>query len=271
MQSVRRIRFRAAPAPQRPLPLPVRSAGHYLWRADYTEPRRQRWFFQVFWGVAGEGRFFWNDRWHHLGPGTAFIYFPSDVHRIERLSDTWEYRWFTSDGHNVGFWLKECGFRERLLPVGPCPEDLFIRLERSLEDNTARGEVAASELAYAILLAMQTGGQEPVAAKDPLQMIREEIDARFTHPGVTVDGLAIQHGIHRSTLYRQFRRSYGVTPVQYLRNRRTQRAMSLLRETSLPIVEVAQLSGFASNGYLCEVIRRATGMSPREFRQRGPG
>lgn len=269
MQSTRRIRFRAAPSPSRPLPLPVRSVGHYIWTSDYEEPRRRRWFFQVFWGVAGRGRFFWNESWHTLEPGTAFIYYPGETHQIERMSDRWEYRWFTSDGNNGGLWLKECGLTDRLLPVGPCPEELFGQLEQNMEDNTARGEVASSELAYAILLAMQAGGGEPVAPKDPLQMIRDEIDAGFTNPDVTVESLATRHGIHRSTLYRQFRSSYGVTPVQYLRNRRIQRAMSLLGETSLPIVEVAHLSGFGSNVYLCEVIRRATGMSPREFRLRG--
>ncbi len=270
MQSIRRICFRPTPAPRRSLPLPVRSVGHYRLSDDHVEPVRQRWFYQLFWGIAGEGRFFWNRAWHTLQPGDAFLYFPADVHRIERLSECWEYRWFTSDGNNVGLWLQECGIEDRLLAVGDCPSPLFAQLEESVEDNTARGEVRSSELAYAILLAMQTGLGPAVAPKDPLQMIRDEIDAHFMKPEITVEALAARHGLHRSTLFRRFRRSYGVTPVQYLQSRRTQRAMSLLKETSLPILEVAQLSGFSSNVYLCAVIRRATGMSPREFRVRGP-
>ncbi|MCL4191995.1 MAG: helix-turn-helix domain-containing protein [Thermoguttaceae bacterium] len=45
----------------------------------------------------------------------------------------------------------------------------------------------------------------------------------------------------------------------------------MLADTDLPVPEVAAASGFASREYLAWAFRHATGLTPRQFRQRTRG
>lgn len=269
MQSDKKALFRPSPSMQRPLPLPVRSVGHYRLHNDHPEIERQRWFYEVFWGIDGMGSFFVDGEWVSLVPGELFIYKPSERHQIRQDSPYWEYRWFTCDGDNVGLWLNEMGMNGRKLPAGPCPSELFERLHAHILDNTPAGEAAASALAYQILLHALPSTTTTQLPASPVYRIRTEIDARFTDASLSIEALAREHGLHRSTLYRQFLATFGVAPLAYIRSRRIQKALSLLKETAMPMSEVASLSGFTDETYFSSVIRETISVSPGVFRRRG--
>ena len=59
-----------------------------------------------------------------------------------------------------------------------------------------------------------------------------------------------------------------LSPGAYLEQIRIQKALSLLRESSLSIKEIAGCAGFSHVSYFCEVIRKKTGMTPGEYRLR---
>ncbi len=269
MQSERKALFRPSPSAQRPLPLPVRSVGHYRLFDDRPEAERQRWVHELFWGVAGVGSFHVDGEWVRLEPGQLFIYRPGEWHRIRQETPFWEYRWLTCDGDNVPQWLTEMGITGRKLNAGACPVELFENLQERILDNTPAGEAAASALAYAILLQALPSSPTHILPASPVYRIRTEIDARFADPGLSVKALANQHGLHRSTLYRQFLTAFGVAPLAYIRSRRVQKALSLLKETALPMSEVASLSGFNDETYFSSVIFEAIGVRPSAFRRRG--
>jgi AraC family transcriptional regulator len=65
---------------------------------------------------------------------------------------------------------------------------------------------------------------------------------------------------------RAFRQTLGVAPHRYVLLRRVERARCLLRETDLPITEIAQQVGYASPSSFSVVFHRMTGQSPRRFR-----
>ncbi len=80
------------------------------------------------------------------------------------------------------------------------------------------------------------------------------------------DLLAIAH-MSRSNLMRVFRKATGQAPIEYLVRLRIQRSMELLRNTDLPITEIAMEVGFNDSNYFTRQFRRALGESPRAFRQ----
>ena len=61
-----------------------------------------------------------------------------------------------------------------------------------------------------------------------------------------VEKLALKLGISDRHLRRIFEAQFGVSPLQYLQTRRLLTAKQLLADTSLPITQVALISGFAS-------------------------
>ncbi|HEX7273394.1 MAG TPA: AraC family transcriptional regulator [Casimicrobiaceae bacterium] len=63
-----------------------------------------------------------------------------------------------------------------------------------------------------------------------------------------------------------FKQTVGLTPHRYVVERRMERAKSLLQETTLPIVEIAQQVGYSNQSHFSTVFHRLTGRTPRRYR-----
>ncbi|SIQ94812.1 transcriptional regulator, AraC family [Rhizobium sp. RU35A] len=67
---------------------------------------------------------------------------------------------------------------------------------------------------------------------------------------------------------RAFRRSFNMTPHQWLMQRRMKIARDLLKTTLLPVSEVAKRSGFSDPAYFSRLFQARVGLSPTQFRRR---
>jgi AraC family transcriptional regulator len=65
---------------------------------------------------------------------------------------------------------------------------------------------------------------------------------------------------------RRFKRSTGLTPNQYVTNRRMERAKQILIEQNLSVVDVAQEVGIQSQSHFNKVFREYTGVTPKAYR-----
>jgi AraC family transcriptional regulator len=84
---------------------------------------------------------------------------------------------------------------------------------------------------------------------------------------VSIETIAKQVGVHPVHLSRSFRRFFKTTPGEYLRRVRVEFAANQLRETNRPLSEIADASGFADQAHLSRTFRRATNLSPLQFRR----
>ena len=67
---------------------------------------------------------------------------------------------------------------------------------------------------------------------------------------------------------REFKRTTGTTPHQYLIKYRIERAKALLTESEIPLVEVSSRSGFSHQSHFTRLFRRLTGTTPQSYRLR---
>ena len=81
-----------------------------------------------------------------------------------------------------------------------------------------------------------------------------------------LDELVATAHMSRSNLMRIFRRATGQTPIEYLLRLRIQKAMELLRNSDLPITEIALEVGFNDSNYFSRQFRRILSESPRAYR-----
>ena len=95
--------------------------------------------------------------------------------------------------------------------------------------------------------------------------MKEVINAHLDNPEFTVDTLAYELRISRTTLYNKIKGLTGNTPSDLIREYRINRAKKLLREHRLTISEVTDQVGFADHKYFREVFKKATGMTPSEY------
>jgi AraC-like DNA-binding protein len=88
---------------------------------------------------------------------------------------------------------------------------------------------------------------------------------------VDLDAAAREAGLSAFHFLRSFAAVVGVTPHQYLLRCRLQRAAALLAETSRPITAVAGSVGFNDLSNFVRTFHRASGVSPRAFRNASRG
>jgi len=81
-----------------------------------------------------------------------------------------------------------------------------------------------------------------------------------------MEDIADQLQISRVSLYRHFHREFGVSPKQYLMQRRLERARLLLRQPGQTVSEIAFTCGFNSEAYFSRLFHQQTGQSPTHFR-----
>ncbi|PHV05610.1 AraC family transcriptional regulator [Janthinobacterium sp. BJB412] len=67
---------------------------------------------------------------------------------------------------------------------------------------------------------------------------------------------------------REFKKAFGLPPHRYLLTRRIERATALLRDTDLPITDIAFQTGWTSLGTFGRIFRDISGASPGELRAR---
>ena len=84
----------------------------------------------------------------------------------------------------------------------------------------------------------------------------------------SLESLAREVGISRTSLAERFRESMATTPLSYLRSLRMQNAMRLLSETDQGLERIAALVGYKDAFTFSKVFKRELGLAPREFRAR---
>jgi len=111
--------------------------------------------------------------------------------------------------------------------------------------------------------------QDPALLRRLLRA-KDRMDAA-SHEDWPVGRLASVSGVSEAHFARSFKDAFGVPPHRYLLTRRIERAKALLRDTDMPILEIALDTGWQSLGTFGRVFRDITGESPTELRAREQG
>jgi AraC family transcriptional regulator len=161
------------------------------------------------------------------------------------------------------------GFQDPLLA------QIGLALWRELEHPTATGKLyaqtAAQMLAVHLLRYYTTPAHQ---IKEPSQgltsrQINQVRDFVLAHleQDLSLTILAQQVGFSPYHFARLFRRATGESPHQFVLGQRIERAQSLLRETELPLAQVALASGFAHQSHLTQAFKRSLGVTPAVYRE----
>ena len=267
-----RVKIISRPNPSRlpefRLPLHVRSAGAHESMHDWGEyfPPGRKPFVQIFWTEQGTGEITLGSRKITVHAGDFFYHLPGDEHRHRTVGKVWNYRWFTMDGPLADSFMRYYGYEQEARPAGICPVKLFLELEMLLKSRTPYAQRHALSVAAEILAL--AGRPESSPAADPVRFFFRKAEERIADPGFTAENFAAELGMHRTTFTRQFKAATdGMTPRRWLMEIRYEKAVRLLKETSLQLKEIAQECGLSNSAYLCRMIRQRTGTTPEKFRK----
>ncbi len=109
-------------------------------------------------------------------------------------------------------------------------------------------------------------GQSPELLRRLLRA-KDRMDAA-PHESWPVERLAEVSAVTEAHFAREFKKAFGLPPHRYLLTRRVERAIALLRDTDLPVTQIAFQTGWNSLGTFSRIFRDITDQSPRELRAR---
>lgn len=107
------------------------------------------------------------------------------------------------------------------------------------------------------------GGLSSVARRRVLAFV----DAHLDSADLSLPRLAAQAHLSEFHFARMFRASMGCSVHDWVAARRLERARTLLRETALPLVDIAAACGYAGASHLSRHVKGAMGATPGEFRR----
>jgi AraC family transcriptional regulator len=93
------------------------------------------------------------------------------------------------------------------------------------------------------------------------------VDAHLDSATLSLPQLAAQAHLSEFHFARMFRASMGCSVHDWVAARRLDRARALLRETSLPLADIAAACGYASASHLSQRFKAGTGTTPGQYRQ----
>ena len=95
--------------------------------------------------------------------------------------------------------------------------------------------------------------------------MKEIIENNLSNNDFTVDTLAYELRVSRTSLYNKIKGLTGNTPSDMIRTYRINKAKTLLHDHHHTISEVAEMVGFSDQKYFREVFKKAVGMTPSEY------
>ena len=98
--------------------------------------------------------------------------------------------------------------------------------------------------------------------KDILSFIRNNIDKN-----ISMNELSAQTQMSNDHFTRSFKKEVGTAPLEYINQKRIEKAQLLLVVTSLSVNEILGKTGFNSASYFCRIFKTITGQTPLDYRK----
>lgn len=156
--------------------------------------------------------------------------------------------------------------RPTLSSIEPDTEEIG-RLAAQLIAFQLEGERVAAHHLVSPRHIVQRKSTDTVVASHPLVLKATRLIREQGFGNASVDQVCEAAGISRSTLDKLFIRHLGRSVSGEITRLRLQRCSSLLRNTDLPLREIASRCEFASSTYFCRFFKRNTGITPLVYRR----
>lgn len=250
-------------------PISLYAVGHYHVSGDWLEEKQGSESISVVWTLEGNGELFIDGGFHTLPPGWVGCYRLHDFRVYKAAGQPWRYRWFSFDGSLAKLILEQMNFARLPFFVGTCPESLFDRLHQQLLDFTPDSILKAGVQTYELLTIISSKNSNwndcyPPAVLHFIKLVEEE----YSDPSFNVNAIAELLVMHRTTLNKLVHEYLKTTPWHFLFGMRLKHAARLLRESEMPIHEIATLCGISDPCYFSKLIKVNFGMSPARFRKK---
>lgn len=216
--------------------------------------------------TEGEGEIFIDGKWVTAGVGDTYILRRGEEHHYRACPHSpWKKVWINYVSDYITPLLDAYGLTTGVYRS----ENARTYFEQLLE--ISRTPTANTNTYYLIAdcvhrIVHSVAADRLAEASDEYR-IREALNASV-YEKLSLDALSARLHISKSNIIRVFKKSYGVTPYEYLLNLKIATAKLLLKDTKMTVREISDRLHISDEHYFSSLFLQRVGMRPREYRSK---
>ena len=253
---------------------PIR-IGQNMGKSNYRIGPRTTPYHYLLFVLEGEGTLIQNGQEYPLRPRDAFCLFPHITHEywtdpehpLQKIFIAFDGTYATELLSRIGL-TPESPYRSSVLtPETASSMRAFMEDVRKPQDHASDLGRLARFLGLFERIARSPAIQnlQPDSTIPWLQKGKEYMELHFAG-GITVEGVSAHAGVDRTHFAKQFRKAYGVSPVQYIQQLKMDQARRLLVQTALSLTEVAHSVGYPDLFSFSKAFKKQVGLPPNRYR-----
>lgn len=233
-------------------------------------------FTELFYVIRGDGSFVIEDKTFPVTANDLVIVNPNVEHTEKSRSTTpLEYTVFGIEG--LAF-TKDAQPDAANYSIHNYSNDrntllFFLKvLLKELEDKDSDYELVCQNILEVLLVHIMRSQKLSITVPSPDKISKETgqikryLDTCYSE-NITLDSLADMTHMNKYYLVHTFAKDTGLSPINYLIERRIKASMELLTSSSYSISQIAAQVGFSSQSYFSQMFKKATGQTPNEYRK----
>ena len=245
-------------------------AGYEITRPSHSFGPAVRGYYLLHFIISGKGKFERNGITYSLTEGQCFVIRPHELTYYEAdATEPWHYVWLGFSSDNV----PKCITERDVLDI-PFSRHIFEQIEENVEYyNSAEGEGGRRE-AYLSSKAAELMAELHVAffcppeskAQSDLKIIKNYIDTKYAQD-ISIGDLSERFHLSVGYFSRAFKKNFGVSPQQYIVDKRLGEAARLMSVHGFSPSEAAFTVGYGDIYLFSKMFKKKYGISPRGYKK----
>lgn len=243
------------------------------YEGDWPSLKHSHYFTELFYVEDGGGSFIVEDETFPIVKHDLVIINPNIMHTEFSLDTTpLEYVILGVEGLSFSFGDSE---EFKIINCSNTKKDLmsyFTAMLGEMENKEKNYELVCQNLLEILIvnLVRQTDCAFEIVSSQKTSkecsVVKRYIDSNYKDD-ISLDYLADMVHLNKFYFAHAFTKFYGLSPMNYLIEKRIQASKALLQSTDHNIADIAQLSGFSSQSYFAQSFKKNCGMTAQNYRK----
>lgn len=233
--------------------------------------------------AKGKQQYLIEDKYYELYGGDALITQPNELHGTSQYpEDKGILFWIIMKAPEEGKEYLRLPYNEanemytRLLNEGPrvfkcTPEcgnilNLIFEVYKHDKNPLAKTEITNLIVSFFLNIIKNKEAEKNRKISNEINKIIEYIDKHICDTFV-IEKLASIINLSESRFKHRFKKEVGMPPAEYISRTKVKKAEMMLRNTSIPIADIAYELGFSSPAYFATVFKQYSRITPSSFRK----
>lgn len=238
--------------------------------------------------LEGSGIYSLNDKSYHFEKGDMFLFGSNEAHciteissRIELLNIQFEPRILWENHDNIEllgiFNMRNENFKNKFSKEDAVLKEYILGIEKEISLKNKGYTVQAKNLLYSAFVHIlrnydyvheddtrSSYGTTTQKLKRAMEYIQNNLENKMTLTEIA--DKAHMTNTYFSTI---FKRLNGISPWDYITIKRVEKAIGLIKTTSMTKLEIAEKCGFSSSSNFYKAFYNITGKTPKEYKKKG--